>query len=105
MKYGEEIKGAIKNIDYYANKIKDAVRGQFSEDSKKDLYIMAAGVRFDCLGCIDSAAEWIQIYCKNIESNLKSAESQDANLHNTKLEEQEQEIEQQEEVVSEPEPE
>lgn len=84
MQTAEEIRGYIKNIRYYANKVSSLTRQQFSLDyergNKEGINTGPGSVRFECLGCIDAAATYINTYCDNIEANLKSAEEQDKKL-------------------------
>lgn len=84
MQTATEIRGNLKNIKYYAEKIKKAARLQFDMDvvkgTKQGINTGPGSVRFDSLGCIIAASEWMAVYCENIEANLLVAEGQDKKL-------------------------
>jgi len=78
MKTANKINQAVNNIRYYASEIQKASKEQFEEDaSVKDMNTQVGCIRFDSLGCIGIASNWIAIYCDNIEANLKMAVEQD----------------------------
>lgn len=84
MQTAEEIRGNIKNIRYYAQKVAGLARQQFEMDTergnKTGINSVPGSVRFDCLGCIIAATSWINTYCDNIEANVRNAEAQDKKL-------------------------
>ena len=84
METSNEIRSAIKNIRYYAEKIKELTKQQQQKDIDIGTIIGmqqdAGSRRFQAIGCISTAVEWIDVYCDNIESNLKGAESEDEKL-------------------------
>lgn len=90
MKTSNEIKNAVGNIQYYAKQVNELVRKQANEDAelgnKFGINTSAGTIRFDGLGAIGSACNWIETYAGNILANLKAAESQDKLLY--KLEEE-----------------
>lgn len=94
METGNEIRSAAKNIRYYAEQIHKFVKQQFNRDCDigqiTGMNPEPGSVRFECLGCIDSASNWINLYCENIEANVQRAEKQDDKLR-PPLEESEEE--------------
>ncbi len=85
MKTAEEIKNAVSNIQYYAKQIEELGRKQMAEDvalgQEIGINTNAGTIRFDNLGAIGAASEWISTYCLNILSNLEQAEKQDKLLN------------------------
>jgi len=90
-----EIRSTVKNIKYYASKLQELTKLQFEKDVDKGhllgINIHAGSIRFDCLGAMKAAVDWIETYCENIEKNLQSAEKQDEKLRLPDEEEQESE--------------
>lgn len=83
MQTAEDMRNALKNIRYYSEKIRELLRKQLDLDfQNKAVNVDVGTVRFDCLGIIGGSTYWLDIYCDNIESNLKSAEAQDKELIN-----------------------
>lgn len=84
MQTSEDLRSAIKNIRYYADKIGKLALQQLEQDYQHALHTgINAGpgsVRFESLACIAATTTDIIIRCDNIEQNLKSAESQDSKL-------------------------
>lgn len=84
METTNEIKGAVKNIQYYVSRVKELSRQQLNKDVEKGhltgINTGPGSIRFDSLGCIDSAAELIEVYCENILNNVVTAENQDKEL-------------------------
>lgn len=85
MQTATEITGNLKNLRYYSDKIAKLAKQQFELDYQRGQEIgINAGpgsIRFDCMGAIISACEWISIYAENITKNLESAIKQDKTLH------------------------
>lgn len=82
MQTANEIKSAADNIRYYSQRINELVRQQIELDVRTgDINAQVGSIRFDCLGAIDSGASLINVYCHNIEANLKVATEQDKKLH------------------------
>ncbi len=85
MQTAQEIVSNLKSVRYYTAKIAELARQQLKLDCEKAEQIgMNSGpgsMRFDCLGAISSNCDWISTYCDNIESNLKTAISQDKMLY------------------------
>lgn len=85
MQVASEIESAVKNIRYYSQVIKDLSKKQFDMDCEQGqrlgINTNPGTVRFDSLGAIGAACEWIDSYCGNIENNLGSAVKQDKLLH------------------------
>jgi len=81
METGGELKGAIKNICYYAGLITELVKKQFEKDFEisklTGINEEPASIRFDSLGIISSSSDWVKIYCDCMERNVENAESQD----------------------------
>ncbi len=80
MEYAEEIRSNIKNIQYYVKKIDEACHAQFNNDIKagnENGFASPASIRFEALGCIESAGARILLYCDNLLANVKIAEEQD----------------------------
>jgi hypothetical protein len=84
MQTSEDLRSAIKNIRYYADKISKLALQQLEQDYQHALHAGIntgpGSVRFESLACIGATATDIIIRCDNIEQNLKSAESQDSKL-------------------------
>jgi len=81
MKTSGEIKNSIENIRYYSDRIKQLASEQLDSDMGRQAMEPEPGsVRLDCLGAMISGGDWIQLYCTQIESNLKHAEVQDSKL-------------------------
>lgn len=81
MKITKEIQSNLNNIRYYTGKINDLARKQLNEDAGLDeVNVNVATKRFNALGCVGVDCEWLNIYCDNIEANLKTAESVDKEL-------------------------
>lgn len=95
MDTSSEIRSSINNILYYANKVQDLTKLQMEKDAETGLLLgidtNVGSIRFECIGAIRTAAEWIQVYCENIESNLKTAESLDKELFSNSKEGEENE--------------
>jgi len=85
MQTATEIDSNLKNLRYYNQKISELAKQQFDLDHKhsQELGInsVPGGIRFDCIGAIQSACTWIEVYCDNINANLNSAIEQDKILH------------------------
>ena len=85
MQTAQEIQSSLKNLRYYSDKIAESARQQFDLDFQKgqELGINAGpgSIRFDCMGAIISACEWINSYAENIAKNLETAIKQDKVLH------------------------
>ena len=92
METASEIRSAVGNIRFYANNIEKLARKQFERDMEigqiTGVNSEPGTVRFDCLGAMGAATNWIETYCDNIEANVKHAEEQDQKLRPT-LEEKE----------------
>jgi len=84
METGNEIRSAVKNIRYYSEKIQELSKQQFDKDCEMSeltgINTEPGSIRFDCLGTIAAATNWIGTYCDNIEANVKQAEGQDQKL-------------------------
>lgn len=84
METANEIRGAINNIRYYASQVYELSRKQFNRDFEigqvTGMNSEPGSTRFDCLGTIGAATNWINTYCDNIESNVKYAEEFDQKL-------------------------
>lgn len=84
METGNEIRSAVRNIRYYCEKVQELSKAQFNRDfdmgKLTGMNPEPGSVRFDCLGIIRSAANWIGVYCENIEANVKYAEELDEKL-------------------------
>ena len=84
METAPEIRSALKNIRYYAEQIYELSKKQFNRDfdigTVTGMNPEPGTVRFDCLGSIGAATNWIGTYCDNIESNVKHAEELDQKL-------------------------
>lgn len=95
MQTSQEIRSNLNNIKYYAKKLQELTKFQFGKDVDAGhllgINTSAGGVRFDSLGAMQTATEWINIYCDNIEANLKNAEAQDEKLRLPDEEEQKSE--------------
>lgn len=85
MQTAQEITSDLKNLHYYSDKIAEFAKKQFDLDFARGQEIGInsgpGSIRFDCMGAIMSACEWISIYCDNIDANLQSAIKQDKVLH------------------------
>lgn len=78
----KEIEGMVKNINYYSQQIADICVQQTNEDGEKtEMNVHAGSTRFTSLGLIISACSWLDVYCLNILSNLKTAQEQGKKLH------------------------
>ena len=84
METAAEIRSALKNIRYYAEQIYELSKKQFNRDfdigTVTGMNPEPGTVRFDCLGSIGAATNWIGTYCDNIEVNVKHAEGLDQKL-------------------------
>ena len=84
METAKEIRSSLQNIQYYSNRIKELTKLQMEKDVNTGHLLGidtgAGTIRFDSIGTIQAAGEWIEVYCENIENNLKSAEAQDKKL-------------------------
>lgn len=81
MKITKEIQSNLNNIRYYTGKINDLAKKQLAEDvALGEVNVNVATDRFNALGCVGTACEWVSIYCDNIQSNLKVAEAVDKEL-------------------------
>ncbi len=84
METGSEIRSTVKNLRYYAEQVDKLAKTQFDRDfdigKLTGMNSEPGGARFDCLGRIGVVAHWIELYCDNIEANLKSAEELDGKL-------------------------
>lgn len=85
MKTSKEIKNVVVNLQYYAKQVEELARKQMAEDvalgNELGINVNSGTLRFDCLGAIGSASNWIETYCQNILSNLAVAEEQDKVLY------------------------
>ena len=85
MQTSKEIRSNLNNIRYYAGKIQELIKLQFDTDceagNRLGIETGAGSKRFGSLGIIHTAAEWVKVYCENMEVNLKNAEAQDKELH------------------------
>jgi len=87
MKTANEIRNAIENIKYYSQRIETLAKQQFEADaSLNDINAQVGSIRFDALGTIRASCSWLNTYCDNISSNLKTAEEQDRLLQSDKEE-------------------
>jgi len=84
MQTAQDITSCLKNIRYYSEKIAALSKQQLEldwtqgeQEGKVGKYSMPNSIRFESLACIASACEWLDIYCSNIEANLRTAENQD----------------------------
>lgn len=81
MDISNESMQAIKNIRYYSERLKELARIQIDKDIQighiKGLEIDPSEKRFNALGIMETNSDWIDIYCNNIEANIKHAEEQD----------------------------
>jgi len=73
MKTFEELENAIKNINYYADKIDKLTREQFNYDLEHSELITEATNRLDCLGALGGATRGVKLLCEQMSSNLKHA--------------------------------
>ena len=84
METASEIRSALNNIRFYSKKIEELAKQQFNRDFEigqvTGMNPEPGTIRFDCLGAISTATNWIETYCENIEANVKGAESQDQKL-------------------------
>ena len=85
MQTATEITSNLKNLRYYSDKIAELAKKQLDLDFTRGQEVGVnsgpGSMRFDCMGAIKSACEWIDIYCDNINANLQSAIKQDKVLH------------------------
>jgi len=85
MQTANEIQSAVKNIRYYSQRIKELAKKQFDTDFEQGQKIgvnaKSATMRFDCLGTIQAGCGRLEVYCSNIEANLKAAAEQDKLLY------------------------
>lgn len=85
MEKANDINNYVKNIKYYADKIREAARGQMEIDYRKaeqlGINIEHGALRFNALGIIESNCEWFNVYGDNVLANLKSAEKVDKELY------------------------
>lgn len=89
MKTATEIRNALENIKYYAERLYTLAREQFMADAGlEDMNAEAGCIRFDALEAIGEGSNWIKVYCEGIEKNLETAVKQNKLLH-SKEEEQE----------------
>ena len=90
MDSANELRNAIKNIDYYADKIIELSKIQTNKDNDIGLLfgvnIITATKRFDMLAVIRTDADWIKIYTEGIESCIKGAEVCDKSFAGNKEE-------------------
>ena len=84
MEASNEIKSAVNNIKYYSNQIAELARKQIDRDVTNGnllgISIEPGTLRFDSLGSISAASDWIDTYCENILSNVRNAELLDSKL-------------------------
>ena len=84
METASEIRSALKNIRYYADQIYELSKKQFNRDCDigqvTGMNPEPGSIRFDCLGAMGAATNWIGAYCDNIEANVKHAEAMDQKL-------------------------
>lgn len=81
MKTATEIRNALENLKYYSGQLHKLVKQQFDIDAAMpEMNTVPGSVRFDALGAIASACGWLDVYCDNMEANLKVAEAQDKEL-------------------------
>ena len=84
METANEIRSAVKNIRYYTQIIHDLAKQQFDKDfdigNLVGMAVEPGSKRFDTLGCIQANTEWLNVYCNNIEANVKHAEELDGKL-------------------------
>jgi hypothetical protein len=96
MQVAGEIQSATNNIKYYAQKIKDLVKQQFEADCKQGqksgINTEPGSMRFECLGAITGACNYIDLCCTNIGINLVSAEKLEEKLF-AEVQEENDEIE------------
>lgn len=93
MDTSSELKQATKNIRYYGNRIKELAKMQIDKDIKigeiKGFEIEPTDKRFNALGIMQTNADWFEIYCNNIDANIKHAEEEDGRfISKEELEEQ-----------------
>jgi hypothetical protein len=85
MQKASEIRSATENIKYYTTEIKKLINEQFDLDLKRGqelgVNVNAGTIRYDALAVIYMDCGLFEAYLHNIESNLKSAESQDKILN------------------------
>lgn len=85
MKTSSEIRSTLNNIKFYATEVEKLAKRQFDIDYETGevlgINIEPGSMRFESLGAIMSASKWIEVYCENIESNLKYAEKFDGKLN------------------------
>jgi len=77
MQTAEEIKSAIKNMEYYANKVVQLANTQFDLDmtdyrlgEKMDKDVNVGSVRFNSIGAIVLSCTYIRTYFQNIIRNV-----------------------------------
>ncbi len=98
MDTGNELRSAVKNIRYYSEKVKELAKLQLDKDFTVGTILGIntdiGSTRFENLGAMHSAADWLETYCDNIEANLVNAEKQDDKLRlpNEKGEENMEEV-------------
>jgi hypothetical protein len=73
MKNAEELESAVKNLNYYANKIQQLSADQFEYDVNNCQMILEATKRLDCLGAIGGNCEGIKLLCISIKVNIENA--------------------------------
>lgn len=73
MKNAEELESAVKNLNYYANKIQQLSTDQFEYDVRNCEMIIDATKRLDCLGAIGGNCEEIKLLCVSIKVNIENA--------------------------------
>ncbi len=82
MEASEEIRSALKNINYYSQKIVELARQQMELDTVRGLEMDSP--KWNCMATIISACSWLETYCINIEHNLKVCEKPDKVMTNVK---------------------
>ncbi len=85
MQTANEIKSAVENIRYYNQRIKELSKKQLEMDCEQGnrigINVQVGTIRFDCLGAVNAACSYLDIYCDNIQVNLKMAIEQDKLLY------------------------
>lgn len=75
MNNAEEMESAVKNLEYYAEKIEKLSREQFDFDVRNCEMIIEATNRLDSLGAICGNCENIRLHCASIKVNIETAKN------------------------------
>ena len=78
MKTYSELLSIINNIEHLTEKADKLAREQIELDcSLKKVNVNIGTLRFNALGALGSACNWIETYCESMKANLNTAMKQD----------------------------